>query len=155
MRRKKKETRTIKPDFIYGDVLVSKFSNYLMWSGKRMAAQKIIYKALEDLAQKTKKPAIEALSEAVENVSPVLEVRPKRIGGATYQVPREVPKDRAQALALRWLIQASRARKGQPMWQKLSVELLDAYKKQGSAFKKKEDTHRMAEANRAFAHFAR
>lgn len=141
------------PDFVYKNLIVSRLVNRIMKSGKKAIAEQIVYRVLEDIGQKTKNEPVLVLEEAFRNVSPVLEVRPRRVGGATYQVPREVSPDRALTLAMRWVIQASRSKKGKSMWEKLSVEIMEAYKKQGAAFKKKEDTHKMAEANRAFAHF--
>lgn len=140
---------------VYGSVLVGKFINSLMQSGKKNLAEKIFYQAIEEAGKKTKKEPIKIFEEALQNVTPLVEVRSKRIGGANYQVPREVPKERQIALATRWMIQASRNKKGKPMRQKLADELVNAVNKQGDAYKKKEDARRMAEANRVFAHFAR
>jgi len=155
MRRKKKEKRELVLDAIYDSSLVSKLTNYLMFSGKKSTAQKVIWKALEEIkkAKKTDNP-VAVLELAMKNVTPMVEIRPRRIGGATYQVPREVQPDRGFSLASRWLIGAARAKKGKPMAQKLAEEILLATKNEGAAIKKKLDTHRMAEANRAFAHFA-
>jgi len=141
------------PDPRYGNLLVSSLINKLMWNGKKSTAEHIVYGALEMLENRTKKPALEALEQAVRNVTPVIEVRPRRVGGATYQVPMEIREDRRQALALRWLLQSARKRPGKSMIEKLSGELLDAYNNQGNTVKKREDTHKMAEANRAFAHY--
>lgn len=140
---------------VYGSALAGKFINSLMQSGKKNLAEKIFYQAIEEAGKKTKKEPIKLFEEALQNITPLVEVRSKRIGGANYQVPREVSKGRQIALATRWMILASRNKKGKPMWQKLADELINAVNKQGDAYKKKEDTHRMAEANRAFAHFAR
>jgi small subunit ribosomal protein S7 len=135
--------------------MVSQFINKVMKKGKKTISQKIVYNAFEIIKQKTQKEPLEIFKQAIENVSPVLEVKPKRIGGATYQVPVEVRGERRIALAMRWLLEGARAKKGKPMAEKLSQELIDAANNEGSAIKKKNDTHRMAEANKAFAHFAR
>ncbi|OGF58590.1 30S ribosomal protein S7 [Candidatus Giovannonibacteria bacterium RIFCSPLOWO2_01_FULL_43_160] len=162
MRRKKKEKRELVLDAIYDSSLVSKLTNYLMFSGKKSTAQKVIWGALEEIkktlsankaGKKTDNP-VAVLELAMKNITPMVEIRPRRIGGATYQVPREVQQDRGFSLASRWLIGAARAKKGKPMAQKLAEEILLATKNEGAAIKKKLDTHRMAEANRAFAHFA-
>ena len=139
----------------YQSLQVTKMINYIMLGGKKTIAQKTVYSALEKLEQLTKQKPIESFSKAIDNVAPMLEVRSKRVGGANYQVPTEISERRRQTLALKWIITFARARKGMPMSEKLAQELFDAYKNQGSAVKKKEDTHKMAEANRAFAHFAR
>ncbi|OGF63903.1 30S ribosomal protein S7 [Candidatus Giovannonibacteria bacterium RIFCSPHIGHO2_01_FULL_45_24] len=162
MRRKKKEKRELRPDPIYSSRLVAKLTNYLMLSGKKTTAQKVmegvfeeIKKALSaDKAGKKTETPVAVLEEALKNVTPLVEIRPRRIGGATYQVPREVSAERGFSLAARWIIGASRAKKGKPMAKKLAEEVLLAAKNEGAAIKKKLDTHRMAEANRAFAHFA-
>lgn len=154
MRRKKKEKRIIAPDPLYNNVTVAKFINHVMRQGKKELARKIVYQAFEIVKEKTKKDPLEVFDLALKNVGPLLEVRPRRVGGATYQVPREVKGDRRLTLAMRWIIQAARARKGKPMRIKLAEELIEASENRGAAVKKKEDTHRMAEANRAFAHFA-
>jgi len=147
--------RKISPDPVHDSVRIAKFINYVMRKGKKGVARKIIYAAFGIIHEKTKKDPLEIFEQALQNAAPLLEVRPKRIGGATYQVPMEVKGDRRLALAMRWLIQASKARKGKPMREKLAEELIDAANNTGAAVKKKKDTHRMAEANRAFAHFAR
>jgi small subunit ribosomal protein S7 len=134
---------------------VTKLVNYVMKNGKKMVAEKITYTALETAALELKVEPSEVLEGALKNVSPVVEVRGRRVGGANLQVPMEVPKNRRMMLALRWLLAAARAAKGKPMAQKLAAELIAAYKNEGAAVKKREETHRMAEANRAFAHFAR
>lgn len=154
MRRKKKEKRSISPDPLYNNVTVSKFINYVMRKGKKETARKIVYGAFEIIKEKTQKDPLEVFDQAIKNASPLLEVRPRRVGGATYQVPREVKGDRKLALAMRWIIQGAKARKGKPMKERLAEELMDAANNQGFAIKKRENTHRMAEANRAFAHFA-
>ena len=132
----------------------NKFVNKVMRDGKKSTAQKILYRVLDNLKEKTNaEDVVEVLRRSIDNVKPVLEVKSRRIGGATYQVPVEVSSDRREALALRWIIQFARGRKGTPMWQALAAELLDAYNNQGAAVKKKEDTHKMAEANKAFAQY--
>ncbi len=153
MRRRRAERREIAPDPVYGDVLVAKLINRVMWDGKKSIAQKIVYGAFEIIRQKMKKDPLEVFKQAVENVKPVLEVRPRRVGGATYQVPIEVQEPRRTSLALKWIVEAARAKKGKPMKEKLAEEIMAAYNNTGTAIKKKEDTHKMAEANRAFAHY--
>ncbi len=153
MRRRRAEVRPVAPDPIYGEVLVTKVVNKIMWDGKKSIAQKIVYGAIEILGEKTGKPGIEVFKQAIENVKPIVEVRPRRIGGATYQVPIEVQEPRKTSLAIRWIVDAARSRKGKPMQEKLAEELLNAYNGTGTAMKKREDVHKMAEANRAFAHF--
>lgn len=155
MSRKKKEKRIIQPDPLYSNVTVEKFINQVMERGKKTIARKIVYGALEEMKEKTKKDPLDIFEKALQNAAPILEVKPKRIGGATYQVPREVRGDRRLALAMRWIIQAAKTKKGKPMKDKLAEELIQASQNTGSAIKKRENTHRMAEANRAFAHFAR
>ena len=154
MRRAYKKHK-IAPDRVYNDVVVSQFINKIMKQGKKTTAQKIVYGAFDIIKEKTKKEPIEIFRAAIENASPLLEVKPKRIGGATYQVPMEVRGERKLALAFKWLIDGARAKKGKPMAEKLAQELIDCINNQGNAIKKKADTHRMAEANKAFAHFAR
>ncbi|MBI3304900.1 30S ribosomal protein S7 [Candidatus Parcubacteria bacterium] len=153
MRRTKSVKREILLDPKYGSTLITKLINTLMWGGKKAVARAIVYRALERVAQSTKREPRAALEAAIENASPLVEVRSKRIGGATYQVPREVRGERRLALALRWLIGAARSQKGRSMVEKLAQEIELAAKNEGAAVKKKNDTHRMAEANRAFAHF--
>lgn len=153
MRRKQKAKRTILPDSKYQNIMVTKFTNYLMYGGKKNTAQKVLYGAF-DILEKQKKNPLEVFEQAIKNVSPAVEVRSKRVGGANYQVPREVRGERKISLAFRWLINAARSRKGKPMSEKLAQEFLEASQNQGVAIKKKMDTHRMAEANKAFAHFA-
>jgi small subunit ribosomal protein S7 len=154
MKKKKKfKKREISPDPLYSNVTVAKFINQVMRKGKKTIARKIVYGAFEILKEKTKKDPLEIFEKALQNVGPLLEVKAKRIGGATYQIPREVKGERRLTLAMRWIIQAAKAKKGKPMREKLAQELIDASKNIGAAVKKKEDTHRMAEANRAFAHF--
>ena len=153
MRRRRPERRQILPDPVYNDKLVAKFVNYIMDKGKKGIAEKIFYDAMGTIKQKTKTDGIKVFENAINNASPVLEVKSRRIGGATYQVPVEVKTKRSQALALRWLIDASRKRKDKKMSDKIFNEIYDAYQNRGSAIKKKEDTHKMAESNKAFAHF--
>ncbi len=147
---KKKE---IKPDPLYNNIVVSKFINYIMEDGKKSVARKNVYGALEILKEKSKQDAVDVFEKAIQNVSPMLEVRSKRIGGAKYQVPIEIQRDRRLSLAMRWIIQAAKDGKG-PMREKLAKELLEAADNTGKAIKKKENVHRMAEANKAFARFA-
>ena len=154
MRRAFKKHK-VDPDRIYQDEEVSKLINKVMQDGKKSTAQKIVYDAFEFIKEKTKKEPLEIFKKAVENSSPLLEVKPKRIGGATYQVPMEVRGERKLALATRWILDGAREKKGKPMAEKLAQELIDCTNNQGNAIKKKADTHRMAEANKAFAHFAR
>ena len=154
MRRAYKKHK-VSPDGVYNEVVVSQFINKVMKSGKKTIAQKIVYEAFEIIKEKTKKEPLEIFKLAIENASPLLEVKPKRIGGATYQVPMEVRGERKLALATKWILDAARAKKGKPMAEKLAMELMDCVAGQGNAIKKKADTHRMAEANKAFAHFAR
>ena len=154
MRRRRAAKRRTSPDAKYGSNLVASFVNKLMLEGKKGKAEKIIYDAMEILKQRTKsEDALAVLQKAIDNVRPTLEVKSRRIGGATYQVPVEVSNDRGIALAIRWIRDIARARKGRPMRDKLADEILEAYKGTGSAIKKKQDTHKMAEANRAFAHY--
>lgn len=155
-RGKRIPKREILPDPKYGSVLLAKFVNVLMQDGKKTVAQNIVYGALEILKEKTKKEdTLKAFNEALDAIRPSVEVRSRRVGGANYQVPMPVSADRQNALAFRWLILAAKVRKGQDMMHKLANEMIDALEGTGGAFKKKEDTHRMAEANKAFAHFAR
>jgi len=156
MARKRKTKREILPDPVYSNVLVAKLINQVMRKGKKSMARKIVYGAFDMIKEKTKKDPLEVFEQALQNASPLLEVKPKRVGGATYQVPREVRGERKITLAMRWIITAAKSKKGKggPMREKLVEELMLAAKNEGSAIKKKEDTHRMAEANRAFAHFS-
>jgi small subunit ribosomal protein S7 len=154
MSRKKRAPKKIfYPDSKYGSSVLAKFINFLMYDGKKTTAEKIIYSALDRIKEKTKEDPIKVFNDAVNNIRPNLEVRSRRVGGATYQVPVEVKMKRSQTLALRWLLEATRKRKNKSMSDKLINELMDAYQKKGSAIKKREDTHRMAESNKAFAHF--
>ena len=154
MRRKRNIKRDIKPDFKHGSVLASQFINKIMQDGEKSVAQGIFYKALENIEKKEKKPGLEIFELAIKNVSPQLEVKSRRIGGANYQVPREVRGERKLTLAMRWLVLAARSGKGKSIDKKLAEELILAAKNEGNAIKKKNDTHRMAEANKAFAHFS-
>lgn len=153
-RRKKKEDRGLKPDPKYNNLLITRFINRLMKQGKKSTGEKVLYGALDIIKTNLKKNPIEIFDKAIKNACPILEVRSRRVGGAHYQIPFEVRGDRKQALAIRWIIRAARARKGKPMKEKLAEELMDASNNTGAAIKKKNDTHRMAEANRAFARFA-
>ncbi|MCP6726506.1 MAG: 30S ribosomal protein S7 [Patescibacteria group bacterium] len=154
MPRGKIQLRQVNPDLIYNSVAVSKFINHMMKGGKKSASAKIMYKALEIVKEKSKKNPVEVFETALVNITPQVEVKSRRVGGATYQVPMEVKGNRKNSLGMRWLLTAARAHKGKPMADSLSDEILLAFKNEGAAIKKKEDTHRMAEANRAFAHFA-
>ncbi len=145
--------REFLPDPKYGSVMVTRMINYIMKDGKRSKAEKIFYEALDKAAAKAKEDPMKLLNQVFENVKPILEVRPRRIGGATYQIPMEVSPHRQKTLVLRWTVEAARARKERTMVDRLAGELLDAYNGVGAAIKKKEDTHKMAEANRAFAHY--
>jgi small subunit ribosomal protein S7 len=153
MRRNRPEKRVVLPDPRYNNELVAHLINKIMLHGKKATAEQIVYGAMENLESRTKKPAVEALEQSLRNATPIIEVRPRRVGGATYQVPMEIREDRRLALALRWLIQNARKRAGRSMADKLSGELFDAFNNQGNTVKKREDTHKMAEANRAFAHY--
>jgi len=153
MRRNRAPIREIMPDPKYNNASLAKFINRIMYSGKKSVAQGIVYDSLDIIAERTGKPAIEVFEQAIQNASPAVEVKPRRVGGATYQVPIEVAPGRRQALAHRWLIANARRRSGKSMAQKLANELLDAANNTGATIKKKEDTHKMAEANRAFAHY--
>ena len=152
-RKKSAPKRIFYPDSRYGSLMLSKFINFMMYDGKKTAAEKIIYTAFDQIKKKTKEDPIKVFNDAINNIRPNLEVRSRRVGGATYQVPVEVKTKRSQTLALRWLLEATRKRKNKTMSDKLTNELMDASQKKGSAIKKREDTHRMAESNKAFAHF--
>ncbi|NPA50429.1 MAG: 30S ribosomal protein S7 [Epsilonproteobacteria bacterium] len=153
MRRRRAPQREVLPDPIYNSKVVTKFINKVMLDGKKSIAQKIFYKALERIEEKTQEKGIEVFEKAIENVKPLMEVRSRRVGGATYQVPMEVRPVRQQSLAIRWIVDAARKRSERTMIEKLAGELMDAANERGAAFKKKEDTHKMAEANKAFAHY--
>jgi len=152
-RKKKSIDRGILPDPKYNSVVVSKFVNRMMWEGKRSLGLRIIHEALDALQLKTDKEPLEVFLKALDNVKPVIEVKSRRVGGATYQVPVEIREPRREALGMRWIINAARSRSGKGMGDRLAAEVLDAYNNTGTAFKKKEDTHKMAEANKAFAHY--
>ena len=152
-RRHRAERREINPDAKFGDLILAKFMNSLMYDGKKSAAESIVYGAFDVIQEKTKQDPLQVFHEALRNVQPALEVRSRRVGGATYQVPVEVRTDRSRALAIRWLINAARGRNEPTMTGRLSGELLDAAGNRGNAVKKREDTHKMAEANRAFSHY--
>ncbi len=153
MRRRRPDKRVILPDPVFNDLIIAKFINNLMFSGKKSLAEKIVYESIDILAKKKKVDGLDVFKKALQNVAPVLEVKSKRIGGATYQVPREISKNRSMALAMRWILTYSRNRKGKTMADRLAAEMSAAYDGEGGAVKKKEDTHKMAEANKAFAHF--
>jgi len=152
-RRHSAEKREINPDAKFGNLVISKFMNTIMIQGKKSVAEAIVYGALEAIEGKTKSDPIKVFEQALDNVMPSIEVRSRRVGGATYQVPVEVRPDRRQALAIRWIISAARGRNDKTMIDRLSAELMDAANNRGNAVKKREDTHRMAEANRAFSHY--
>ena len=153
MRRRRPEKRTILPDPVYNDLAVAKFVNYIMKKGKKGIAEKIFYSSMDSIKQRTKTDGLKIFQKAVESASPSVEVKSRRIGGATYQVPIEVPRNRSFYLASLWILNAAKARSGKPMSERLASELISAANNEGGAIKKKEDTHRMAEANKAFAHF--
>tara|TARA_B100000886_G_scaffold306099_1_gene238247 strand:+ start:109 stop:573 length:465 start_codon:yes stop_codon:yes gene_type:complete len=153
MRRRRPEKRVILPDPVYSNLLVAKFVNYIMSDGKKGVAEKIFYGAMGQVKDKTKTEGLRIFEKAIENASPSVEVKSRRVGGATYQVPIEVPKGRRFYLASQWIISAASNRSGRPMAEKLAIELIAAANGDGGAIKKKDDTHRMAEANKAFAHF--
>ena len=153
MRRRRAPKREILPDLKYNSTQVTKLINVIMQKGKKSKAESIVYKCFDILAKKTGKKPLEVFEKAVENVRPILEVKPRRVGGATYQVPIEVPPHRSVGLAFRWMRDLARGKSGKPMQEKLATEILDAYNGTGSAVKKREDTHRMAEANKAFSHY--
>jgi small subunit ribosomal protein S7 len=152
-RRHRAEKREVLPDPKFGDMVVSKFMNSIMYAGKKSVAETIVYGAFDMIEGKTKQSPLSVFQQALDNVMPTIEVRSRRVGGATYQVPVEVRNERRQALGIRWLIVAARERNEKTMTERLSAELLDASNSRGNAVKKREDTHRMAEANRAFAHY--
>ena len=152
-RKKTQPNKIVTPDPIFNSTIIPKLINSIMYDGKKVVAEKIVYEAIEKIKSKTKEEPINVFNEAINNIKPTVEVRSRRVGGATYQVPVEVKTKRAQALAIRWLVDASRKRKDKHMSDKIFNELYDAYEKKGSAVKKKEDVHKMAESNKAFAHF--
>jgi len=153
-RRKRVYTREYEPDFKYNNIQVGRFINYVMRDGKKAAASKVVYGAFDIIEEKTKQNPVEVFEEAVNKVAPILEIKSKRVGGATYQVPIEVRGGRRMLLAFRWMIDAANGRKGRPMAEKLAAEILDINSGTGAAIKKREDVQKMAESNRAFAHFA-
>jgi len=153
MRRGKPEERPVMPDLRYNSVVLATFVQHMMLSGKRSLALRLMYDTLDLVQEKTGKPGIEIFDTAMKNVGPVMEVRPRRVGGATYQVPMEVPADRRMTLAIRWILASSRSRSGKSFSEKLAGELMDAATNQGASIRKREETHKMAEANRAFSHY--
>jgi small subunit ribosomal protein S7 len=152
-RRRRAEKRKVTPDPKYHNVELAQFINKMMLNGKKTVAQRIVYDALDLASEEVRRPEIEVFEQAIRNTMPMVEVRSRRVGGATYQVPTEVRPERRLALSMRWIIQAARSRRGRPMSQRLSVELAEAARNQGTAVKRREDLYRMAEANRAFAHY--
>ncbi len=152
-RRDRPEKRIVQPDLKYGNIHVSMFVNRLMYGGKKSTAQGVLYESFELIEQRAKKPAIEVFEQAIQNATPQIEVKARRVGGSTYQVPTPVDSRRQLSLAMRWLLMAARSRSGRSMADKLANEFMDASTNQGAAVKRKDDTHRMAEANRAFSHF--
>jgi len=155
MRRPIKDKRNIQPDRVYNSVVVERFINYIMLDGKKSVARKVFYDAMDIIKEKTKvKDPMEVFNGAIKNAGPLMEVKSRRIGGANYQVPREVKADRRLALAMRWILESARSKKGSPMSERLADELMQANNKEGEVIKKRENVHKMAEANKAFAHFA-
>jgi len=154
-RRRVAERREVLPDPIYNSPLVTKFISGVMWGGKKSVAENIFYDAMRQIGDKTGEEPLKVFKRAIDNVKPTVEVKSRRVGGSTYQVPIEISFERQESLALRWIVDAAGSRKGMPMKDALAAEIIDAYNNTGGAVKKREDTHRMAEANRAFAHFAR
>ena len=152
-RKKTQPKKVITSDPLFNSTIIPKLINSIMYDGKKVVAEKIVYEAIEKIKTKTKEEPINVFNEAINNIKPTVEVRSRRVGGATYQVPVEVKSNRAQALAIRWLVDASRKRKDKNMSDKIFNELYDAYERKGSAVKKREDVHKMAESNKAFAHF--
>lgn len=152
-RRRRAEKRETLPDARYGDPVLGKFMNCLMWEGKKSVAERMVYEALDQIENKIRQPGLTVFHEALKNIRPSLEVRSRRVGGSTYQVPVEVHSHRARALAIRWLIKSARRRGEHTMTERLSAELLDAANHRGASVKKREDTHRLAESNRAFSHY--
>jgi len=152
-RRRRAEVREIQPDSVYGSTLAEKFINSMMWEGKKTASQHIFYGAMDIIQERTSDEPLKLFKKAVENCKPLLEVKTRRVGGANYQVPIEVPQNRRTSLAIRWILMGSRTRSEKSMAEKLANELMDAANNRGAAMKKKDDVHRMAEANKAFAHY--
>lgn len=155
MRKSRAVVREPKPDIKYNSQLLSRFIGKLMLDGKRSTAETIVYNAFDQIKEKTKQEPLDVFETAIKNISPAVEVRARRVGGSTYQIPMEVKPRRKTQLAIRWMVETSRGKRGAPMSKRLATEIMDAAKNEGSAFKKKEDVHKMAEANRAFAHYAR
>lgn len=153
MRRKRAETRSVIPDPRYNSAVVAKFINNVMERGKKSLATRVVYEAMDLIGERAKRPSLEVFEDALRNATPLVEVKPRRVGGATYQIPVEISGNRRMALAMRWLIDSARKRSGRDMSARLAGELLDASRNEGNTVKKREDTHRMAEANQAFAHF--
>jgi small subunit ribosomal protein S7 len=153
MRRGKPEIRPVQPDLRNNSLVLATFVQHMMLRGKKSLAMRLMYDTLDLVQEKTGKPGIEVFDTAMKNVGPAMEVRPRRVGGATYQVPMEVPADRRMTLAIRWILSAARARSGKSFAEKLAAELMDAATNQGTAIRKREETHKMAEANRAFSHY--
>jgi small subunit ribosomal protein S7 len=154
MRRKVKVKYKLHPDPLYNSTKIEKFTNYVMGKGKKTLARSIVYKTFEEIKKQTKQNPLDIFEKAVQNVSPSVHVRSRRVGGATYQVPKEIPFEKRMGIAMRWIIDAARVKKGKNMVKRLSDELISASQNEGAAIKKREDTHKMAEANKAFAHFA-
>ena len=154
-RRRRAEKRAIPPDPRYGDIELSRFINKVMQQGKKTTAQRIVYNALNIVQEESRRDALEVFKQAMKNATPLVEVKPKRVGGATYQVPTELRANRSEAMAMRWLLRGARGRKGMPMGRGLALELMEASRGDGSAVRRKEELHRVAEANRAFVHFRR
>ena len=152
-RRRRAERRPVPPDARYESVELARFINRIMKWGKKSVAQRLVYGALDVVQDEARRPALEVFTQALKNATPFLEVRPRRVGGATYQVPTELRPARSEALAIRWIIRGARARKGMPMERKLAIELMEASRGEGSAVRRREELHRMAEANRAFVHY--
>lgn len=152
-RRYRPQRRPALPDIRYNSVLVGMFINRMMYNGKKSTARRLFYQAMDLVSERTKREPLEVLESALRNVTPTVEVKPKRVGGSTYQVPMDVDKERGESLAMRWILSAARARSGRSMAEKLAAEVVDAFNNTGAAVKKKEETHRMAEANRAFSHY--
>jgi small subunit ribosomal protein S7 len=152
-RRGRVRLRKIEPDYFYNSTLIARFTNTVLRKGKKSVAERIVYGAMERVKQKTKEDPLKVFEKAVENIRPLLETKSRRVGGATYQVPVEVPLSRSSSLGVRWLVKYSKERAGKSMEDKLAAEIIDALNNRGGAFKKKEDTHKMAESNRAFAHY--
>lgn len=154
-RRGKIQKRDVSPDPLYESKLVQQFINKVMTRGKKSLAERIVYRAMDLAAERVNRPPLEVFEQAIRNVSPSIEVKPRRVGGATYQVPVEVKSDRRLSLAIRWMLQAARGRSGRPLYERLANEFVDAYNNTGATIKRREDVHKMAESNRAFAHYGR